>query len=724
MSLQIELKKSAVSQKQPFPSDLALGEIALNYHADGPFLTCKDTQGNIRKVTGVWVGTSAPSSPTKGDPWLDTSSTPIFKVYDGSSWQAAATISVATTSAYGTVRLATSADITNGTSGKVVDAAQLASRITTDIRAALAADPFTVPHLNVTGSGTVTGNLTVNGTQTSINTQTLDVEDRNIVLGNVDAPTDTTANTGGITLKGATDKTFNWLDATDSWTSSENIDLASGKSYRINDTEVLNSTTLGSGVVDSSLTSVGTIATGTWQGTAIDDTYLDTISTAGKVNNSATTATDSNTANAIVARDASGDFTAGTITADLTGNADTATALETARDIGGVSFDGTADIDLPGVNTTGNQDTSGNAATATKLSSNRTFALTGDVTGTVDSDLTSGASITAAIGSGVIVDADVNASAGIALSKLADVSATDKLLGRSTAGSGPIEEIACTSAGRALLDDADAAAQRATLGLELGVDVQPYDATILTDSDIGATVQGYDATILTEADIGVTVQAQTSGVLTSSDIGVTVQGYDATILKSSDIDVTVQAYDATILKSSDIGTTVQGYDATTLFSSDIGETVQAYDATLLNDADIGVTVQAFDADTAKLDTAQTFTATQTFDAGISLDGPFEQASEAVSALDVDCSAGNYFTKAISSNSTFTFSNIPTSGTAYSFTLEVDVTGTSTAITWPASVEWPADTAPSLTDTKTHLFMFVTNDGGTTWRGAALVDYTT
>ena len=110
--------------------------------------------------------------------------------------------------------------------------------------------------------------------------------------------------------------------------------------------------------------------------------------------------------------------------------------------------------------------------------------------------------------------------------------------------------------------------------------------------------------------------------------------------------------------------------------------------------------------------------------GVSLNGPFEQASEAVAALDVDCSTGNYFTKSISSNSTFTFSSIPTSGTVYSFTLEVDVTGTSTAITWPASVEWPDDTAPSLTDTKTHLFMFVTNNNGTTWRGAALVDYTT
>jgi hypothetical protein len=114
-----------------------------------------------------------------------------------------------------------------------------------------------------------------------------------------------------------------------------------------------------------------------------------------------------------------GDLTVeGTITADLTGNADTATALETARDIGGVSFDGTANINLPGVNTAGNQDTSGNAATATKLDSIRTFAITGDVTGSASGDLASGASIATSITSGVIVDADVNASAAIAGTKI------------------------------------------------------------------------------------------------------------------------------------------------------------------------------------------------------------------------------------------------------------------------------------------------------------------
>jgi len=68
------------------------------------------------------------------------------------------------------------------------------------------------------------------------------------------------------------------------------------------------------------------------------------------------------------------DFVVGTLNQDTTGNAATATALETARNIGGVSFDGTGNINLPGVNTSGNQDTSGNAATATALATARTIA--------------------------------------------------------------------------------------------------------------------------------------------------------------------------------------------------------------------------------------------------------------------------------------------------------------------------------------------------------------
>jgi hypothetical protein len=79
----------------------------------------------------------------------------------------------------------------------------------------------------------------------------------------------------------------------------------------------------------------------------------------------ASNATNANTAGAIVARDGSGNFSAGTVTAALSGNATTATTLQTARNIGGVSFNGSADINLPGVNTAGNQNTTGTAANVT-----------------------------------------------------------------------------------------------------------------------------------------------------------------------------------------------------------------------------------------------------------------------------------------------------------------------------------------------------------------------
>ena len=85
----------------------------------------------------------------------------------------------------------------------------------------------------------VTGNLTVNGLTETINSTTLVVADKNIEMGKVATPTDATADGGGITLKGATDKTINWDSANTNWTSSEYFNLVSGKSYKINNTPVL-----------------------------------------------------------------------------------------------------------------------------------------------------------------------------------------------------------------------------------------------------------------------------------------------------------------------------------------------------------------------------------------------------------------------------------------------------------------------------------------------------
>lgn len=122
-------------------------------------------------------------------------------------------------------------------------------------------DPATVG--DNTGTLVVAGNLQVDGTTTTVNSTTLTVDDKNIELGTVGSPSDTTADGGGITLKGASDKTILWDNANDNWTSSEHVNVANGKEYKVNNASVLNATTLGSSVVNSSLTTVagGTVAT-------------------------------------------------------------------------------------------------------------------------------------------------------------------------------------------------------------------------------------------------------------------------------------------------------------------------------------------------------------------------------------------------------------------------------------------------------------------------------
>ena len=134
-------------------------------------------------------------------------------------------------------------------------------------------------NVTISNNLTVTGDLVVNGNTTTLNTTTLDVEDKNIVLANVASPTDTTADGAGFTVKGATDKTLNWIDATDAWTSSEHFNIVTGKSFYIGGSAVLSNTTLASSVITSSLTTVGTIGTGVWQGTAIGIAYGGTGST-------------------------------------------------------------------------------------------------------------------------------------------------------------------------------------------------------------------------------------------------------------------------------------------------------------------------------------------------------------------------------------------------------------------------------------------------------------
>ena len=89
---------------------------------------------------------------------------------------------------------------------------------------------------------------------------------------------------------------------------------------------------------------------------------------------------------------------------------------------------------------------------------------------------------------------------------------------------------------------------------------------------------------------------------------------------------------------------------------------------------------------------------------------------AAATVDVDCETGNVFALTTDQNTTFTFSNPPATGTAFGFTLKLTAGGTHT-ITWPASVDWAAATAPDAPASgETNVLVFITHDGGTNWYG--------
>jgi len=127
------------------------------------------------------------------------------------------------------------------TSAKITDGAIVNADINASagIAGTKISPDFGSQNITTTGNAVFGGNLTVSGTTTTIDTSVLTVEDINIELGKVSTPTDTTADGGGITLKGATDKTFQWLDATDSWTSSEHIALPDNKKLQVGNAQDL-----------------------------------------------------------------------------------------------------------------------------------------------------------------------------------------------------------------------------------------------------------------------------------------------------------------------------------------------------------------------------------------------------------------------------------------------------------------------------------------------------
>ena len=114
--------------------------------------------------------------------------------------------------------------------------------------------------LDVTGDVLVSGNLTVNGATTTINSTTLTIDDKQIILGSTASPSDVTADGGGIVLKGTTDHSITWSNSTDYWNFSEGINIPVGSSIKIDGVDLISNTALKSSITTAAgLNQIGTL---------------------------------------------------------------------------------------------------------------------------------------------------------------------------------------------------------------------------------------------------------------------------------------------------------------------------------------------------------------------------------------------------------------------------------------------------------------------------------
>lgn len=606
--------RSSTADKRPTASGLADGQLALNTASGTPGVFFKDSAGRIVKIGPVHVDSTAPNASPAGSAgnsigelWINnTTSIPGLNYYTGSAFFNLTPSGTTTTP--GLVELATPAETQAGADGvRAVTPSGLQSKLSDSISttsstsiasstAVKTAYDLANAALPKTG-GTVTGQILISPSgslvfegsvddtfETTLTVANPATADRTITLPDITGTVITNADTGTVTSAMIADGTIVNADINAS------AGIAYGKlslSSGIVNTDVSASAAIAYGklnlagsVVNADVSNTAAIAYSKLNlssgitntdvsatagilysklnlsnsitnadvnaSAAIADTKLATISTANKVSLAALDidgGTDIGTALADVDLFVVDDGGAGT-------NRKAAATRITDYAFGKVSGDITitnSGVAAIGAGVIVNADINASAAIDhSKLASITAGSIllggpTNVPTATaITGDITLTASGVSAIAAGVIVNADINTSAAIDHSKLANitagsvllgnatniptataitgditltsggvttiannaittakinnsqvtyakiqnVSATDRLLGRSTAGSGVVEEITCTAAGRALIDDVDAAAQRTTLGLGTIATLAAPSGTVVGTTDI------------------------------------------------------------------------------------------------------------------------------------------------------------------------------------------------------------------------------------------------